>query len=93
MVQTTADRIRRREFIGNVRGAVHQGTTTEAREAKRAQRSDDWTEWLHRKMFEMGIEDPACLLPDVCAKLEQIIDDRVAERVNELKGKLRKVLT
>jgi hypothetical protein len=87
-----AERSRRAEFVREARAAVYQGTTAEARTQKREDKADEWARWLHQKMDNHGCLDPAELLPDILAKVDQTIDDRVAAAIAEVKATLRGAL-
>jgi hypothetical protein len=82
-----AERNRRAEIILDSRAALQQGESLEQRTKKREEKSDAWAHWFRRKM-DNGCANPVELLPDACARLEQIVDDRVAAAVAELKAAL-----
>jgi hypothetical protein len=91
-----ARRIERSSRVDRVRersAAALAGETIAAREARHKVRSDAWTRWLRQKMDDAGSTDPAELLPELAAKIDQTIDDRVAGAVREFKQSLRKALT
>jgi hypothetical protein len=54
--------------------------------------ADAWAAWFHQRMDSDG-GDPRRFLPDALGRLEQMIDDRVAAAVSEIKTTLRKALT
>jgi hypothetical protein len=87
------ERVRRREYVRDMRAANQQHTTIESRTKQRADAAAEWATWLHRKMDESGCTDPVELLPYILAKIEQTIDDRVAAAVDGIKRALRKALT
>jgi hypothetical protein len=87
-VTNEAERNRRAEFVREARAACCQGTTPEARTQKREDKADEWARWLHQKMDNHGCLDPVELLPDILAKVDQTIDDRVAAAIAEVKATL-----
>jgi hypothetical protein len=88
-----AERARRSEFIRDSRAASQQGETVERRTQRREQKATDWARWFHEKMESRGCVDPVELLPDAFAKLEQMVDDRVAAAIDQIKISLREALT
>jgi hypothetical protein len=91
--QSEAERARRTEFIRNSKAANQQRQTLEQRTKRREDAADEWAAWLHHKMGSAGCVSPTELLPDILAKMEQTIDDRVAAAISEIKTKLRKALS
>jgi hypothetical protein len=91
--QTEAERIRRREYVRDMRAANQRGISVEAREKQRADSAAAWTAWLHRRMDESGCTDPVELLPEIIARIEQTIDDKVAAAVAGIKQTLRKAMS
>ena len=87
------ERVRRRELVRDMRAANQRGISVEQRTKLREDAAAEWTAWLHRRMDESGCTDPVELLPDILAKIEQTIDDRVAAAVDGIKRALRKALT
>jgi len=83
-----AERARRAEFARDARAAAQKGETLEQRVKKREEKADAWAQWFRRKIDDNGCADPVELLPDACARLEQIVDERVAAAVAELKAAL-----
>jgi hypothetical protein len=83
-----AERARRAEFARDARAAAQKGETLEQRIKKREEKADAWAQWFRRTMDNKRCTDPVELLPDACARLEQIVDDRVAAAVAELKAVL-----
>jgi hypothetical protein len=88
-----AAQLRRAESLRDLRGASARGESLEQRSARGEQLADQWTAWFHREMKIRGCSDPTQLLPDLAARIEQVIDDRVAMAVKQLKATLRKALT
>jgi hypothetical protein len=86
------ERYRRGEHARDSRAALAQNETLEQRLAKRDAKADFWAQWFRHKMDNARCADPVTLLPDALAKLEQMIDDRVAIAVKEIKATLRKAL-
>jgi hypothetical protein len=91
--QSEAERVRRRELVRDMRAANQRGISIEQREKQRADAAAEWTQWLHQKMESSGCTDPVELLPDILAKIEQTIDDRVAAAIAEIKQTLRKAMS
>jgi hypothetical protein len=87
------ERFRRGEHARDSRAALAQNESLDQRLAKRDAKADAWAEWFRWKMKNGRCDDPVQLLPDAFAKLEQMIDDRVALAVKEIKDTLRKALT
>jgi hypothetical protein len=88
-----AERARRAEFVRESKAALQQGQTLEQRTKRREDSADHWAQWLHQKMDNSGSSDPLELLPDIFAKLEQTVDDRVAAAIAEIKTTLRRAFT
>jgi hypothetical protein len=86
-----AERNRRAEFIRETRAALQLGGTVGDRRERREKAADRWLSWWRHEMALRNCE-AAKLLPDACARLEQIVDDRVAAAVAELKAALRGAL-
>jgi hypothetical protein len=82
------ERVRRREFVRESKTALQQGQTLEQRTKHRQEKADEWARWLHQKMDNHGRIDPVELLPNILAKVEQTIDDRVAAGIAEVKAYL-----
>jgi hypothetical protein len=87
-----AERARRAEIMRDTRAALQQGESLEKRTKKREEKADAWAHWFRRSMDNKRCTDPVELLPDACARLEQIVDDRVAAAVAELKAALKGAL-
>jgi hypothetical protein len=87
---TEAERIRRREYVRDTRGANRQRISVEKRIKQRDDAAAEWAQWFRQKMESNGCDDPVQLLPDAFAMLEQQIDDRVAAAIAEFKQTLRK---
>jgi len=84
-----AERHRRAEIIRDSRAALQQGETFDNPGEPREQTADRWLSWWQHEMVLRNCHDPAELLPDACARLEQIVDDRVAAAVAEECASLR----
>jgi hypothetical protein len=91
-IVSEAERHRRAELIRDSRAALQQGETLEKRTQKRNAKADAWAVWFHQRM-DLDGGDPTQFLPDALARLEQMIDDRVAAAVSEIKTTLRRALT
>ena len=87
-----AERNRRAELIRDSRAALRRGESVEERAQKRDAMAVAWAAWFHQRMDSDG-GDPRRFLPDALGRLEQMIDDRVAAAVSEIKTTLRKALT
>jgi hypothetical protein len=87
------ERVRRRELVRDMRAANQRGISVEQRTKLREDAAAEWTAWLHRRMDESGCTDPVELLPDILAKIEQTIDDRVAAAIAEIKQTFRKAMS
>jgi hypothetical protein len=88
-----AERSRRAEFVREARAAACQGTSPEARTQKREDKADAWAQWFRQKMETGGCTDPAALLPDAFARLEQLSEDYAIAAICEIKATLKKALT
>ena len=64
-----------------------QGLTVDKRLEQRDAKADAWAKWLRWKMDTSRCTDPVELLPDILAQMEQLVDDRVAVAVNEIKDR------
>jgi hypothetical protein len=82
----------RREFIRESKAAIVSDQTLEERALKREGKADEWAQWLRRRMDAAGCSDPAELMPEICAQIEQAAEDCVAAAVRELKTTLLKAL-
>jgi hypothetical protein len=87
-----AERIRRSEYARDSRAALARGETLEVRSKRREGYANEWAAWLRQRMDRVGCDDPTEVLPDALARLEQIVDDRVAVAINEIKATLRGAL-
>jgi hypothetical protein len=72
--------------------AALSGQTVAQREKARAARADGWASWWKREMEISNSVDPAELLPEAFARIEQIVEDRIVSAVRQLKSELRKAL-
>jgi hypothetical protein len=89
---TTAERIRRSEYVRDSRAALARGESLEDRSKQREEFANRWAAWFRQRMDQAGCDDPTELLPDAMARLEQIIDDRVAIGIKELKTAMKGAL-
>jgi hypothetical protein len=87
-----AERARRSEYARESKAACARGETLEARAKQREGYANDWASWFRQRMDRSGCDDPAELLPDALAKLEQTIDDRVVAALSAFKTTLRGAL-
>jgi hypothetical protein len=87
-----AERHRRAELVRDMKGAVAQHQTFEAHAQQREAKADEWARWFRQKMDAGGLADPVQLLPDACAQLEQLAEDRIAAALRELKTAIKGVL-
>jgi hypothetical protein len=90
--QDVAERARRAALMADARGALAQGITVQERQARCESKADAWLTWFQREMAMRNCSDPDELLPDACARLEAIIEDRVAMAIRDMKAELRKAL-
>jgi hypothetical protein len=91
-VPDASERARRSEVIKEAKAACLNDETIDKRTKRREDRADQWALWLRNKMNDAGCADPSELLPDVLAKIDLMIDDRVAAATRELKATLVKAL-
>jgi hypothetical protein len=87
------ERARRAEFVREARAAALAGESTDQRAQKRDAKAADWSRWFRDQMERTGAAEPAELLPEAFAKLEQLAEDRAAAAVREVKAALRKALS
>jgi hypothetical protein len=90
-VLDNAERVRRAELIRNSRAICLSGVggdTIDRREAKREIKADAWSHWFHARMDDVGTTDPAEVLPDAFARLEQISEDQITAAIHKLKATL-----
>jgi len=90
-VPTEVERARRTAYVRESKAAFAQGVTLQ-RARDREAKADEWTHWFRQKMDVGDCTDAAELLPDAFAKLDQLIDDRVAVAINEFKTAVRGAL-
>lgn len=88
-----AERARRAEYVRDTKAALDKGETFEQRSLRREKMADEWARWFRQKMDAGSVADPVVLLPDACARLEQLAEDRIAAAVRDLKATLRKALS
>jgi hypothetical protein len=84
-VLSITERIRRVEYVRDSHAVARGHVTVGQRESERETKADVWANWLHAKMHESGSTNPAAVLPDALARLEQISEDQIAAAVRELK--------
>jgi hypothetical protein len=89
---STAERIRRFEFIRDSKGALTRGVTLETRSKQREEFANMWTAWIRQRMDASGADNPLEILPDILARLEQIVDDRVVAAIKEFKVAIKGAL-
>jgi hypothetical protein len=89
---STAERVRRSEYVRDTKGALARGETFEVRSMHHEEFADRWAAWLRMRMHQTGCDDPSRVLPDAFARVEQLIDDRVAAALKEFKTNLKEVL-
>ena len=90
---STAERIRRAEYLRDSRAvALARGQTIETRAKQREELANQWSAWLRQRMDAADCDDPAEVLPDALARLEQIVDDRVTAALNEFKSAVKGAL-
>jgi len=88
-----AERIRRFEYMRDSKAVAQaRGQTIETRAKQREEFADRWAAWLRQRMDAADCDNPAEVLPDAMARLEQIIDDRVTAALNELKSAMKGAL-
>jgi hypothetical protein len=87
-----AERARRSEFIKEAKAACANDETIQQRTRKYEGKANDWAMWLRRKMDSADCVNPAEVLPDAFARLEQIEEDRAAAATREIKKALRDAL-
>jgi len=87
-----AERARRSELVLEARAAARAGIHPDERSRQREELADRWASWLHSRMETLHCNDPSVLLPDICARLEQLSEDRVRAALVELKQSLRETL-
>jgi hypothetical protein len=84
-ILSVTERVRRVEFVRDSRAVALGNETVAQREHERETKADKWALWLHARMYSTGSADPAAVLPDALARLEQMNADRIAAAVRELK--------
>ena len=89
---STAERIRRAEYRRDNLAALARGMSLEQRAKQREECAGEWAAWLRQRMDSADVDDPVQILPDALARLEQIVDDRVAVAKNHNKATLRGAL-
>jgi hypothetical protein len=87
------DRSSRIERTREASAAALAGETGAQRTKKIEARADVWAKWIRQKMDDKGCADPTELLPEILARMDQTVDDRVAAAIQEFKRALRKALT
>jgi hypothetical protein len=70
--------------------AALSGQSVAQREQARATKADEWASWWRREMEISNSINPAELLPEAFARLEQLAEDRALSAVRQLKSDLRK---
>jgi hypothetical protein len=87
-----AERARRTEYVRETKTALQNNETIDQRTRKREGKADEWSRWFRQKMDSTGCADPAEILPDALARLEQLAEDHAAAAVREIKAALTKAL-
>jgi hypothetical protein len=72
-------------------GIRRRRAAIDPRTAKREKAADRWLEWFHRAMREAVTKDPAALLPDMAAKLEELIADKIAAELAPAQRRIREL--
>jgi hypothetical protein len=72
-IDSEAERARPAEFARDARAAAQKGETPEQRTKGGKEKADAWAHWFRRKIDDNGCANPVELLPDACARLEQIV--------------------
>jgi hypothetical protein len=86
------ERTRRMEFVREVRSATLSGESTEHRAQNREKKIADWSRWLREQMDTADCNDPAQVLPEALARIEQIAEDRATAAVREFKAAIGKAM-
>jgi hypothetical protein len=89
---TTAERIRRSEYVRHSKAALARGESLEARTKRREGYANEWAAWFRARMDSADVDDPVSLLPDAMARLQELADDRAVAAINEFKKTLMGVL-
>jgi hypothetical protein len=88
---STSERIERREYARDNIAALARGMPLEKRSTEREDLANMWAGWFRQRMDSADCE-PDALLPDAFARLEQMIDDRIAVAFKQFKTELKGVL-
>jgi hypothetical protein len=93
----STEQVRRRDYVRDTRAASAQGLEIDEYRAKRDQAVNEWAEWFHATMKECRVDDPAEILPQAMAMLQEraIAAARSAAKTaarDEVKKMLRKVI-
>jgi hypothetical protein len=65
------ERTRRSEFVREARAASLNGELPEQRAQRCEQKAAEWSRWFREKMDHTDCNDPAEILPEAFARLEQ----------------------
>jgi hypothetical protein len=87
-----AEKSRRTEYMRETRAALQNNERLDQRISKFEGKANAWSEWLRSKMDSAGCADPSEILPDICARLEQLSEDYAAAAVREIKKSLKDAL-
>jgi hypothetical protein len=79
-----AERFRRSEHARDSRAALAQNENLEQQLAKRDAKADAWAKWFRHEMTRTHRTDPVELLPEALARIEQLVEDRIAVSVNDV---------
>jgi hypothetical protein len=92
-VLTETERVRRQQYVNDVRLASQQGKSFEEYNAERDQLIDEWTSWLRAEMGKCKAEDPVMVMPQALAKLEmQVVSEARQAAETATKNAIRNVL-
>src|SRR5690242_17947633 len=86
---STAGRVRRAEYRRDNLGALAQNVSLAQRAKQRDEFISQWCAWIRQRMDAAECDDPTELLPDICARLEKICEDRIATAFKQFKTELK----
>jgi hypothetical protein len=82
---STDERVKRSEYARDNIAALARGQPLEMRGKEHEEFANEWAAWFRLKMSTADCDDPEALLPDGLARLQQIIDDRIAVALKEFR--------
>jgi hypothetical protein len=92
---TEEERARVRAFIADPNGPVPQKARPAGGAGLRRtpttpleKKAGAWATWFYARMAEANSEDPAANLPDMAAKIEELIATKIAEEVAPLRRRI-----